>query len=166
MINIAHFISIEGKSGGEYHFQNFFYSENSGVTLPFLSSSPTFLYAPFRVEGASAQLGGDNDLLQILFPFSLFAVRLVEGGNGNRLSSLTVRTVWYDNNSASDQYSDYQVVAQYSENYVGIGASFSETTVELRFRSAMDSVNANFPAKSLTKENAGILPLSADLAIA
>jgi hypothetical protein len=149
-------------------FQNFFYSEESSVirgSSPVPSAQPSFLYAPFQVEGATAQLNGENETLQVLFPFSAFAVKLVEEGNGNRLSYLKLDTVWYESNSSGSSFSDYQEMFGHSEVYIGVGASFSETTVELRFKSAMDSVNANFPAQSFTRENAGILPLSADISL-
>jgi hypothetical protein len=51
------------------------------------------------------------------------------------------------------------------ERYVGIGASFSETTVELRFRTAMDSVGAQFPSRTLTRGLVGPLPINADLVL-
>lgn len=168
MINIAHFITITPKSGNANgltrRFQNFFFSPSDAGTVPAPgTSSPAFSFAPFSVQGSTAQLNGENETLQILFPFSTFAVRLVEEGNGNRLSSLEVRTLWLENNRATTNFSDYLVAAQYSEFYTGIGASFSDTTIELRFKSAMDSVNAGIPARTFGRDNVGILPLNADV---
>jgi hypothetical protein len=164
MINIAQFISITPKSGAVRRFQNFFHSESGGVPIPG-TASPSYLFAPFRAEGVMAQLNGENETLQLLFPFSVFAVKLVEEGDGNRLTKLEMKTVWLENNSASSNASDYLVSGQYTENYVGIGATFSDTTIELRFKSAMDSVNANFPAQSFTRKSVGILPLNSDISL-
>lgn len=168
MINIAHFITITPKSGTTNgvtrRFQNFFYAPNDSSTVPVPgTSSPTFAFAPFSVQGSTAQLNGENETLQVLFPFTTFGVRLVEEGNGNRLSSLEVKTLWLENNRATTNFSDYLVGAQYSEFYTGIGASFSDTTIELRFKSAMDSVNAGIPARTFGRDNVGILPLNADV---
>lgn len=164
MINIAHFISITPKGSSVKRFQNFFYSPNdsNNIAVPG-TSSPLYAFAPFSVQGATAQLNGENETLQVLFPFTTFGVRLVEEGNGNRLSSMEVKTLWLESNTTTTNVADYFVSAQYTEYYVGIGASFSDTTIELRFKSAMDSVNANFPARTFTRDNVGRLPLNADL---
>lgn len=166
MINIAHFIAITPRQTGAVtkRFQNFFYASSSSplIAVPG-TTSPLYAFAPFRVEGSTAQLNGENETVQVLFPFTTFGVRLVEEGDGNRLSRMEVKTIWLENNNATSEPSDYLMSAQYTEFYVGVGASFSDTTIELRFKSAMDSVNANIPAQSFTKQNAGILPLNSDI---
>lgn len=142
--------------GTVYHrYQNYFV--NQTVKWP-SSASPQYAFAPFRMEGSVSNLGGDNGMLQILFPNIEVAVRLVQQGNGNRLSRLTLTTVWLNEN-------EQQTGRIYQERYIGIGAAFSETTIELRFRSAMDSVGAQFPARKLTRNLAGILPMSADISL-
>jgi hypothetical protein len=83
------------------------------------------------------------------------AIRLVEQANGNRLSRLELTTAWLNENNGE--------IKSLNERFLGVGASFSETTIELRFRSALDSAGANFPARSLTRNLVGILPLNADL---
>ena len=55
--------------------------------------------------------------------------------------------------------------AQFTDYFLGIGATFNEDTIELRFRSSMDSVGAGFPARVLTVDNVGILPLDANLSL-
>lgn len=165
MINIAHFIAVTPKGCSVKRFQNFFYSSSSSsntIAIPG-TSSPLYAFAPFSIQGATAQLNGENETLQLLFPFTTFGVRLVEEGDGNRLSSLEIKTLWLETNTATSLPSNYTVSAQYTEYYTGLGASFSDTTIELRFKSAMDSVNANFPARSFSKANAGRLPLNADV---
>lgn len=164
MINIAHFITITTKGGSLWRFQNFFYLPSATRTAAIPgTSSPLFVFVPFSLQGATAQLNGENETLQILFPFTTFGVRLVEEGNGNRLSSLEVKTLWLENNTSTTDPSNYLVGAQYTEYYTGVGASFSDTTIELRFKSAMDSVNAALPARTFARENVGILPLNADV---
>ena len=133
-----------------YH-QNFFV----GDTKEWNGQQYTFV--PFRAEGTMSSLGGDNPVVQVLFPNIEVVIRFVEQGNGNRLSRLTLSTVWL--NAAFNQ------IKAYEERYVGVGASFSDTTVELRFRSAMDSVGAQFPARKLSRNNVGLLPLSADISL-
>lgn len=143
-------ITAGGNEGVVIHrYQNYFVNEQrrrNGVLFGFV---------PFRAEGTVSNIGGDNNLLQILFPNVEIGIRLVEQGNGNRLSRLTLTTVWLNENEGE--------IKSYSERFIGIGASFSETTIELRFRSAMDSVGATFPARTLTRNLVGILPLNSDL---
>jgi hypothetical protein len=138
-----------------YHrYQNYFVNES--VRWP-KSTSPFYAFAPFQVEGTVSTLGGDNSILRVMFPSVEVAIRLVEQGNGNRLSRLTLSTVWLNENLGESK--------KYEERYIGIGAAFSETTVELRFRSAMDSVGSQFPARKLSRSSVGLLPLSADLSL-
>ena len=141
----------EGSQEGEviHRYQNYFVNEQKRF------KSNLYGFVPFRAEGTASSIGGDNSIVQILFPSVEIGIRLVEQGNGNRLSRLTLTTVWLDARERS--------IKEYSERFVGIGASFSETTIELRFRSAMDSVGARFPARTLSRNLVGILPLNADL---
>jgi len=141
----------QGKEAGTviHRYQNYFVNE----TRKF--NGQDYAFAPFRPEGTVSNVTGENSIVQVLFPNVPVAIRLVEQGNGNRLSRLTLSTVWLNSENAA--------LKTYQEFYVGIGASFSETTIELRFRSAMDSVAATFPARSLSRNLVGILPLNAEL---
>lgn len=162
MINVAHFMAITPKDSSTYYFQNYFYGNNQSFPIPG-TSSPSYLFAPFSVQGATAQLNGDNETLVVLLPFSSFALRLVENGNGNRLSKLELKTVWLETNASTSNHSDYFVSAQYVQYFSGVGATYSESTIELRFKSAMDAVNAMLPGLTFSKTNAGTLPLNADI---
>lgn len=161
---IAHFIELTTSSGSLHRFQNFFYEGTSSVAIPG-AGSPLYEFAPFRAEGSLASLNGDNAPLRLLFPHSAFSVALVEEGNGNRLSQLGLKTVWLGNAGSLADYNAYSVVAQYEEFYIGIGASFDDTTIELRFRSSMDSVGAGFPRRTFNSTNVGILPINAEIAL-
>jgi hypothetical protein len=134
-----------------HRYQNFFVSE------PRILDGARFDFAPFRAEGSTANLNGDNDMVRVLFPNVEFAIKLVEDGDGNRLSELTLTTQWLNATLAPSR--------TYQERYVGIGASYSDTTIELRYRTAMDSVGATFPARTLTRGLVGPLPLNADLVL-
>lgn len=130
-------------------YQNYFV----GAASTYLSES--YAFAPFRAEGALASLNGDNENLRILFPNIEVALRLVEQANGNRLSELIFVTAWLN---ASEQ-----VITTVTDYYIGIGASYNDTTIELRFRSAVDSVGSAFPARTLTRDLVGPLPLNSEL---
>jgi hypothetical protein len=161
-IRVAHFAFIETANQRSHYYQNYFFGKDfTAVSIPG-TASPVYRHAPFEARGSTAALGGDNPALQLLFPHTAFAIAMVEDGEGNRLSKLQLKTVWMASNDISN-YSSYTVVNQYTEYYIGVGAAFSDTTIELRFRSAMDSVGASFPAQQLNRQNVGILPLNADL---
>jgi len=148
-IRIAQLFNLRTSSGTRHRYQNYFI----GQEYTYLGDKYDF--APFQVSGAMASLGGDNETVQVLFPNLEVVLRLVEEGDGNRLSELTLTTLWLNATGAiANQYEDY---------YVGSGSGFNDDTVELRFRSAMDSVGTNFPARTLTSDNVGILPLNAEL---
>lgn len=150
-IRIAQFFRLTTSAGRVHRFQNYFIGESRS----YLGQS--YEFAPFQADGALASLNGENQQLRILFPSQEVVIRLVEEGDGNRMSELELTTAWL---SGSDQ-----IVTTYQDFYVGIGATYNDDTVELRFRSAMDSVGAGFPARTLTSDNVGILPLNADLAL-
>jgi len=116
-------------------------------------------FAPFQVQGSVSTLGGDNSQIQLLFPTTEFAIALVESGEGNRKSQLILKTFFL----TADELVPSNPSSQ--EVYVGIGASFSEDTIELRFNTAVDAVASNFPAQRLNEENVGILPLDSALSL-
>ena len=171
MINIANFVIIE-TSSRTFRFQNFFVKgSNSANTripdfdVPFPNDpvggedQSFYGFAPFSTQGSSSQLNGENEPLLLLFPFTKFAISLVEEGNGNRLSKLQLKTIWLEGSNPNGTGIEYTTLSRYTEFYVGIGASFSDTTIELRFRSAMDAVGARFPSDRFTRDNVGILPV-------
>jgi len=148
-IRIAQYFKLTTADGVVHRYQNYFV----GASSSYLSES--YGFAPFQASGALATLNGDNETLQVLFPNLEVVLRLVEQANGNRLSTLQFTNAWLN---ASDQ-----ILTALTDYYIGIGASFSETTVEMRFRSAIDSVGSAFPARTLTRENVGPLPLNSEL---
>lgn len=149
-IRIAQFFKLIASSGAPSYFQNYFVNETK------VYANESYAFAPFRTEGTTASLSGDNSLLQVLFPNVEIALRLLAAANGNRLSRLTLTTVWL---TADGQYTTNQL----PEYYVGTGSSISDTTIELRFRSAIDSVASNFPNRQITRDLVGPLPLDSQI---
>ena len=148
-IRICQFFRLTTSSGRIHRFQNYFIGEDKAF------NGQAFSFSPFQADGALASLNGENQQLRVLFGSNELTIRLVEEADGNRLSVLELTTAWL---SSSDQ-----IVTTFTDYFVGIGSTYNEDTVELRFRSSMDSVGAAFPARSLTSENVGILPLNAEL---
>lgn len=142
----------KGNKASTNYYQNYFINEAKKI------GGQSYLFAPFRTEGSAANLGGDNTSLQLLLPNDAFAMRFVEQGNGNRLSYMELTTHWLNANNAFTGSS-------YTEYYTGIGSAFSETTIELRFRSSMDSVGGQFPRATFTKNLVGPLPTSAEISL-
>lgn len=135
-----------------YRYQNYFINENKTF------GGVSYSFVPFEIEGGVSSLNADNQQVTLRLPASEYAVRLVEEGDGNRLSKLVVYTRFI---TAAEGIPDTGP----EEYYVGIGASFSDDTIELRFRSALDGVAAGFPARTLTERNVGILPLESNLSL-
>jgi phage-related protein len=148
-IRICQFFDLTTSNGRRHRYQNYFIGE----AQQYLGQS--FAFAPFQADGALASLNGENQQLRVLFPNLELVIRLVEEGDGNRLSVLALTTAWLTGSG--------QIATTFTDYFVGTGSSFSEDTVELRFRSSMDSVGAGFPSRTLTSENVGILPLNAEL---
>ena len=151
-IRIAQFFKLTAANGQQHYYQNYFANESKTY------GGKLYSFAPFRAEGTTASLNGDNSVLQVLFPNIDFAVQLLYSSNSNRLSVMELTTQWL---TAEDAYAGTAL----TEYYIGIGSSISETTLELRFRSSIDSVSSNFPNRTLTRELAGILPLDAQLVL-
>jgi hypothetical protein len=150
-IRLAQYFELKTSNGVFHRYQNFFVQE------PKTFNGNRYEFAPFRADGSVANLNGDNAMVRVLFPNVEYALRLVEQGDGNRLSELTLTTQWLNANLDPER--------TYKEYYLGIGASFSDTTIELRFRTAMDSVGATFPARTLTRSLVGPLPTNAQLVL-
>jgi hypothetical protein len=155
-IRLAQYFYLVTSTGTRHRYQNFFVGEPRTL-LEEDGETHRYNFAPFRAEGSTANLNGDNGMVRVLFPNVEFAIRLVENGDGNRLSELTMTTQWLNATLAPSR--------TYRERYVGIGASYSDTTIELRYRTAMDSVGATFPARTLTRGLVGPLPLNAELVL-
>jgi hypothetical protein len=151
-IRICQFFDLTTSNGNRHLFQNYYANENKTYNNRIHS------FAPFRAEGAIASLNGENNILQILFPNLEIGIAMLQAGDGNRLSTLELTTVWLT--AAGDYTNNVQ-----TEYYVGVGSSISDTTLELRFRSAIDSVTSNFPNRILTRELVGPLPLDAQLVL-
>lgn len=148
-IRIGHYFRLTAANGTVYRFQNYFVSQSS----TYLGES--YGFAPFQAEGSTATLNGDNQQLNVLFPNVDYGLQLLNAADGNHLSELRLTTAWLTDSG--------QVATQLTDFYVGLGAGFSETTIELRFRSAIDSVGSEFPGRTLTRALVGPLPLNAEL---
>ena len=150
-IRICQFFDMSTNQGKEHRYQNYFIGQSKSF------GGESYAFAPFQIQGGIANLTGDNEQIQILFPAIEYAIRLVEEGDGNRLSRLTIYTRYVTSAGSIMDKTGY-------DNYlIGIGATFDESTIELRFRSALDGVTPNLPAMRLTEANAGILPLDSQL---
>lgn len=151
-IRICQLIELKFQGGGTLRAQNYFVKQS----YSFLGGS--YQFVPFQVSGSMMALGGDNETLTILFPNVELAVLLLEGGDGNRNSELTLYNLWLNE-------ADLPIPDPIPEFYVGQGSTFSETTIECRFRSALDSVGGVFPNRIITAENSGVLPLNSDVSL-
>ena len=149
MIRIANYFRLTMANGVVHRYQNYFIGQSSN----YLGES--YAFAPFLAEGSMAALNGDNQQLRVLFPNIEYALRLVEEGDGNRLSELRLTVAWLTTGD--------QITNALNDFYIGIGAGFSDTTLELRFRSAVDSVGSEFPGRTFTRDLVGPLPLNAEL---
>ena len=148
-IRICNFFRLTTAKGVVHRYQNYFIGETKAF------QGQNYAFSPFQADGALASLNGENQQLRVLFPSQELVIRLVEDGDGNRLSVLALATAWLTaGGDISTSYTDF---------FVGTGATFNDDTVELRFRSSMDSVGAAFPARTFTSDNVGILPLNSEL---
>ena len=157
-IRICNFFRLRTSAGTVHRFQNYFIGENKSFKSPSDTNARLYSFSPFQADGALSSLNGDNQQLRVLFPSQEVSIRLVEEGDGNRLSVLELTTLWTNATGALNG-------AQYTDYFIGVGATFNETTIELRFRSSMDSAGAGFPARTLSVDNVGILPLDAALSL-
>jgi hypothetical protein len=149
-IRIVQFFDLKTSGGTVYRYQNFF------VGLRKRFGSKNYDFAPFQVMGQNSSLNGDSEQLSVLFPALDVVVALVEGGDGNRKSVLNLHTRFVNRSG------DYSSAGPRGV-FFGLGASFNDDTVELRFSSALDAAASQFPATTLTEANAGILPLESQL---
>ena len=149
-IKICQLLHLKMRNGTELRAQNYFVRQ----TYRFLGND--YVFVPFQVSGSMMTIGGDNETLTVLFPNFEIAVTMLEGGDGNRNSELTLTNLWLNQ-------ADQPIPDPVPEFYVGQGSTFSELTIECRFRSALDSVGGTFPARIITAENAGVLPLNSDV---
>ena len=149
-IRIAQFFKLRTSNGNLHYFQNYYAYESKTY------NNESYAFAPFRAEGSISALNGENNVLQVLFPALDISLALLQAGDGNRLSRLELATVWL---TAAGAYTNNRQ----TEYFIGTGSSISDTTIELRFRSAIDSATSNFPNRTLDRQLVGPLPLDAQL---
>ena len=150
-IRMVQFFDLLTDNNKRHRFQNYYVGQSKTF------GGVSYGFAPFQIEGATSSLNGDNEQIQILFPATEYAIRLVEDGQGNRKSQLTLHTRFIGSNNGEPGDNGPRGI------FVGLGASFSTETVELRFNSALDAAASQFPATTLTSKNAGVLPLESQL---
>lgn len=150
-VRIVQLFDLKAANGFRASGQNWF----GGETYTYGGVSYDFV--PFEVSGSTASLGGDNSAVSLLMPNEEYILRLLQGADGNRNSELTLTHIWLSPSLKP-------LPGPLIEFYVGIGAGDNDTTVELRFRSPLSALT-RFPRRVLTAENAGILPLNADLTL-
>ena len=142
-----------------HRLQNYFVNQTKTFSMTLaegtVEAAKPYDFAPFSIQGTTMSLGGDNNAMQLLLPMNELAIKFVEVGNGNRNSRLSVANIFINAADAEN--------VQSIDHYVGQGASFSEDTIELRFRGANDSVGNGFPSRKLTRALVGVLPLNADV---
>jgi hypothetical protein len=149
-IRIVQFFDLVDANNQTHRYQNYYVGQSKTF------GGVSYSFAPFQVEGATSSLNGDNEQIQILFPATTYAIKLVEAGEGNRKSRLILSTRFVNENGGISDNGPRGI-------FVGLGASFSTETVELRFSSALDAAASQFPATTLTSDNAGVLPLESQL---
>lgn len=150
VIRLVQYFRLITSSGSQHLYQNYFPASSS-------YNGQSYLFAGFGTKGATAALGGDNGTFSVLFGKEPFILQALQEGNGNRLSRLTLTTRYLN---ALDQ-----PTTTYQERYIGIGSSIGDTNVELRFRSAMDSVGAIYPNRTFTRKLVGPLPINSDISL-
>lgn len=151
-IRICQLFDWQAENGTSIRCQNFFLGQD------FVYQGLRYQFVPFQVSGSLMTLTGDSETLTCLFPNEDLVLAVVTSGDGNRNSKLTLTNLWLNQ-------SNQPLPGAFPEYYVGVGCSFSETTVELRFRSAMDAVNAQIPGRIITAENCGVLPLDSQISL-
>ena len=152
MTNEIRLVQFFNLNDNNYLFQNYYVNEKLDIF------GHIYAFAPFQVVGSTSSMGGDNSQIQILFPATQYAIAILESANGNRKSQLKLTTF-----TINDKGELADILAQ--EFYIGLGATFSENTIELRFNTAVDAVASNFPAQRLNENNVGILPLDSALSL-
>jgi len=152
-IRIVQFFDLLDVKGVTHRYQNYFVNESkSGIP----SITGDYDFVPFQVEGMTSNLSGDNEQLRVLFPTTELVIRLVDAAEGNRKSRLILTTRFVNAEGDISNNGPRGV-------FIGLGASFSLDTVELRFNSALDAAASQFPASTLTSKNVGVLPLDSQL---
>lgn len=152
ILKICQLFEWQPAHGGIVRCQNFFAAQN------FVYQGKTYRFVPFQVSGSLMTLSGDSEVLTCLFPNEDLILQFVTEGDGNRNSQLTLTNLWLNQANAP-------LPGSFPEVYVGQGASFNESTIELRFRSVTDAVNSLIPYRIITSENCGILPLDAQISL-
>lgn len=150
VIRIVQYLELITRNGSVHRYQNRFPGSSS-------YNGASYVFAGFACKGGVATLGGENSTYTVVFAKQPFVLALLHEGDGNRLSRLMVVTRFLN---ASEQ-----PTTTYQERYIGINASIGDLNVEMRFRSAMDSVLASYPNRTFTRQLVGPLPINADISL-
>lgn len=155
-VALAQFLRISARPSLDVvplFLQNFFVGQDQ-----FLIDN-TYRFVPFEVRGALQSAKGDNGQMSILLPNVDMTLQMLQALDGARLARLEVRTVWLNDALEPD------LTKLRTDFFIGIGSSISDTTIELRCRSAIDSVTDQFPRRTLNVGLVGPLPQSAEVVL-
>ena len=138
---IAQFITLT-VDPHSLRFQNYYMGRD------YVYNDQTYLFSPFRIEGTRSS-GADNSQISVLFPNSRTSLPLLQLLNGGRLVQARVDSLWMLDDTPEQTITEW---------YTGVGSTFDETTVEIRFRSAVDAVTSGFPRRQMNDALVGLLP--------
>lgn len=151
VIAIANFLELQTTT--PYYLQNFY------IAQAYTYDSRSWQYCDFRPSGSSQSNTGDAVEKTIQFPNIPLILQPVFDNDGMRGVVAILKTVWLDAALLPDP------TKVLTEVLVGKGASFVDTTLEVRLSAVEDAVSKEIPARKLSanQESVGILPLSAQL---
>ena len=144
---VGHFLDLKYQNGNAlYRWQNFWIKENVD----------NYSFIPFGFSGLTANRAGDNIDASLVFPNNELSRQWALLATQQKWVA-QVQVMMFDPADKTDLTTLHTYIGQISST------TWDETTINIRLNSIIDAVGGDVPARRLTQQLVGNLPLSSNL---
>ena len=149
-IALGHFLDLNVGGSPIYRWQNFWIKQNVD------QENHTYSFIPFGFSGLTANRAGDNIDATLVFPNNELSRQWALLATQQKWVA-QIQVMMFDPADKTDLTTLHTYIGQISST------AWDETAINIRLNSIIDAVGGDVPARRLTQQLVGNLPLSSNL---